>query len=157
MLDSTHLDRLWSRIDQKDHEDCWPWIGAKNGNGYGRINLGERLAYPHRLVFEVTAGPIPDGMQVDHTCHNRSCCNPAHLRLATPKQNNENRSGLSAHNTSGVAGVYWRTDTHRWSGQVRHLGRTYSAGSHLDLADAERAVVALRNSLFTYNDIDRAS
>lgn len=38
-----------------------------------------------------------------------------------------------------------------------HHGRTYHGGYFHDLADAERAAIALRNSLFTHNDTDRRS
>jgi hypothetical protein len=39
-----------------------------------------------------------DGLTVSHTCHNTACCNPAHLKLATIRENaaaNRGRQDIS--------------------------------------------------------------
>lgn len=56
-------------IDTRDPAACWPWPGPMNGNGYG--NAGSPA---HRVVYELKVGPIPDGYQVGHTCHDRADC-----------------------------------------------------------------------------------
>lgn len=58
-----------------------------NENGYGRMWDGERRQYVHRLSWEVTVGPIPDGIDICHHCDNPSCIEPAHLWDGTAKQN----------------------------------------------------------------------
>lgn len=45
------------------------------------------MVLAHRVAYQALVGPIPAGMTVDHTCHNRICCNPAHLRLLTNAEN----------------------------------------------------------------------
>ena len=76
---------------QGDANQCWEWKGARNPKGYGRIigsdNGKVRQWFAHRLAWEATHGPIPDGLTIDHVCHNTSCFNPAHLRLLTRSEN----------------------------------------------------------------------
>ena len=69
------------------------WTGALDGRGYGRLYVNGRVARAHRYAWEREHGPIPDGMEVDHMCWERSCVNPEHLRLATRGQNNAYLSG----------------------------------------------------------------
>lgn len=52
-------------------------------NGYGI--RGNRLA--HRVAFELHNGPIPEGLEIDHLCGNRSCVNVAHLEAVTHAEN----------------------------------------------------------------------
>jgi hypothetical protein len=55
--------------------------------GYGKMFDGEKPQYVHRLSWEVTVGPIPDGIDICHHCDNPSCIEPAHLWDGTAKQN----------------------------------------------------------------------
>jgi len=45
------------------------------------------MLYVHRVAWELTSGPIPDGMQVLHACDNPPCFNPEHLFLGTRSDN----------------------------------------------------------------------
>lgn len=67
---------------------CFEWTGALR-NGYGAIQVGRGVgvAYAHRLVYAAERGPIPDGYDVAHLCHNRRCVRPGHLVAATRKDN----------------------------------------------------------------------
>lgn len=73
--------------------DCLIWTGALDGGGYGRLHVNGRMVPAHRYAWERERGPIPDGLYVDHRCYVRSCVNVDHLRLATPQENQQNRSG----------------------------------------------------------------
>jgi hypothetical protein len=74
-----------TRIDTFNHYDvssngCWIWRGAIYSNGYGKTSVkihGTRLA--HRVFYIKYVGPIPDGLDLDHSCRNRRCVNPTHL------------------------------------------------------------------------------
>ena len=72
--------RLMRHIEPKG--DCWEWTGSRDRQGYGKANaIGQTLA--HRIVYEVLAGPIPEGLTLDHLCRNRACVNPDHLEPVT--------------------------------------------------------------------------
>lgn len=72
---------------------CIVWTGALNSDGYGHLKVEGREVKAHRYAYERAHGPIPKGVLVDHACHDRSCVNADHLRLATHRQNAQNRTG----------------------------------------------------------------
>lgn len=90
-------DRLLSRaiVDLEgepviDGSPCWNWSGHINPGGYGEIGKpghsnGHLLS--HRVAYELYFGPIPSGLDIDHLCRNRACCNPAHLEAVTRSVN----------------------------------------------------------------------
>lgn len=133
---------------------CLVWTGQVDLWGYGQMWNGTRVISAHRYAWEAAHGQIPAGMELDHKCHNRACCNLTHLRLATRKQNQEN-AGMRADNTSGHRGVFWDKSSKKWRARVRHHGRNHSAGSFIDILEAAEAAKSLRNELFTFNNLDR--
>lgn len=144
---------FWSNVDKGG--DCWLWTGPVMTRGYGKFSFGGDVELAHRMAYILENGGIPSRMYVDHKCHRRRCVNPDHLRVVTPKQNEENRAGAQVNSTSGVRGVTWDRMNSKWRAKVQHGGKVFTAGRFADLVDAERAVIALRNELFTHNDKDR--
>lgn len=135
--------------------DCLVWTGETEPTGYPHVRVDGRWVRLHRALWEERNGSIPPGMQIDHRCHVRACINVDHLQLATQKQQRENMAGAQRNNKSGIRGVYWRKDERKWEASVQHDKRRYYAGFFDDIADAERAVIAKRNELFTNNLVDR--
>jgi hypothetical protein len=67
----------------------------------------------------------------------------------------ENPAAPHPNNSSGVRGVCWVSQKKKWRATIGHNQRQVHVGYFSDLADAESAVVAKRNKLFTHNDADR--
>lgn len=91
--------RFWGKVDKTD--TCWLWTAATQDNGYGSFFIGRvggrvRLARAHRFAYELAAGPIPDGLVIDHLCRVRNCVNPDHLEAVSNKENLLRGEGLPA-------------------------------------------------------------
>lgn len=71
---------------------CSIFTGALN-DGYAVVWIGSRtdqsarVVSAHRVVWEHFNGPVPDGLELDHLCRQRACCNPEHLEAVTKSEN----------------------------------------------------------------------
>lgn len=69
---------------------CIEYKGAA-ALGYGMFWLNGKNEKAHRVAFVIASGEIPSGMQVNHHCDNRMCCNPDHLYAGTTQDNVNDR------------------------------------------------------------------
>jgi hypothetical protein len=82
---------FWAKVDKSG--DCWIWT-ANRVAGYGRFGspgsstydrFGTSLAY--RIAWCDENGPVPAGLELDHTCNNPACVRPSHLEPVTHEEN----------------------------------------------------------------------
>lgn len=85
-MSRTAIERVMDRVDALP-DGCIIFTGSLSEDGYGWIRDGERMRRAHQVAFEAAHGPIPDGLEIDHTCSVRNCVNPQHLEAVSHAEN----------------------------------------------------------------------
>jgi hypothetical protein len=67
--------------------ECFIPKGEVTKLGYIRLWNGGNRILAHRAYYEFIHGKVPEGMELDHLCNNRSCCNVGHLKAVTHTEN----------------------------------------------------------------------
>lgn len=99
--DTYDLSQLPEQIRRKispQGSGCWLWTAARNRDGYGKLAYEGRFVYAHRLTYELLAGQILPGLEIDHTCLVRACCNPAHMEVVSHRENTLRGNSIPARN-----------------------------------------------------------
>lgn len=126
--------------------------GSPAGNlhhtGYRRLMLDGRRYGEHRLVWLAETGALPPH-RIDHINGVRDDNRKANLRLATPKQNNEN-APLRKDSSSGHRGVSWRARSQKWVAQIQHNKRKIHLGYFDTLEAAHCAYTQAATQIFTH-------
>lgn len=77
---------LLDRVQVGKADECWLWKLSTGSHGYGQLFWDHRVQTAHRFSYKLFKGD-PGRLQVNHSCGNRRCCNPAHLYAGTQLQN----------------------------------------------------------------------
>lgn len=90
-------ERLWAKVQKGKEDECWLWLGYRNQQGYGRVWLGNKGHYAHRVIYALAypgiisiRGPSSDTF-LRHSCDNPGCCNPLHLLIGTHAENMQDK------------------------------------------------------------------
>jgi len=69
-------------------DECWDWKGSYSKSGYATFNLGSGISNRvHKILYELTIGKVPEGLELNHKCCNRWCVNAGHLEIVTHQEN----------------------------------------------------------------------
>lgn len=105
-------ERFWEKVSRPiDPDGCWEWSAGLTRGGYGLFfdpALPTRRA--HRIAYLLAVGPIPDGLDVCHSCDYRRCCRPSHLWLGTRAENNRDMAA-KGRARGGHPGMYGESAT----------------------------------------------
>ena len=98
---------------------CIEWQGA-TVRGYGCLRIPHKTLYAHRVSWETSIGPIPEGLHVLHRCDNRLCVNPKHLFLGTHQ---DNMNDMSRKGRTGNLGRVMPEEQRRKISETKRLRR----------------------------------
>lgn len=72
---------------RKTVEGCHEYR-IKSKRGYGHVRFAGREYAAHRVAWVMANGALVDpDVVIHHTCENRSCVNPSHLRAVSQREN----------------------------------------------------------------------
>lgn len=101
-------ERFEEKVDRSAGPDgCHLWTACLNEAGYGRFNPGGRVqpVKAHRWAYIQAHGPIPDGLEVCHSCDTPACVNVRHLWLGTHRQNMQDMAAKGRASTLVMRGA----------------------------------------------------
>lgn len=78
---------FWRKVQIRGIDECWPWIGARDREGYGRVVLNGGMYLAHRISFALSIRPPRPDLRICHECDNPPCCNPGHYFEGTDAEN----------------------------------------------------------------------
>jgi len=153
--DSGYL--YWKRRPRSDFKNGAGWYnfnnqfagtcaGAARSDGRREIKIDGKSYKAARVIWAYHYSEWPTKM-VDHINGDRSDDRIENLRLATPRQNAQNRS-VSAKNSSGFTGISWHAPSDKWWVRITIDGKTKSFGLYEDLAEACLVAINMRKQLF---------
>jgi len=125
--------------------------GSDRGKGWRVIEINGRRYAEAALAWLYMTGEWRP-RQIDHRDRARGNNRWSNLRLATPKQQQENK-GLNRNNTSGVTGVVRVRYGQRWKwrAQIEHEGHQRYLGWFDTKAEAARKRLEVEAQLFTHS------
>lgn len=129
--------------------------GTLNTFGHRQIRVDGTLRMAHHLAWLYITGEWPPE-NIDHVNGNPDDNRISNLRLATPKQNQENVK-LRCDNSSGHKGVYWNKRERKWVARVQHHKTRIFVGRFDSLTDAVNAVKLTRDDVYTHHRTEYAS
>lgn len=77
--------RFKSKVKKIDG-GCWEWNGTLFSHGYGAFRYNNKHTLAHRTGWLFEKGVAPNGFLL-HSCDNKRCVNPAHLKEGTQYEN----------------------------------------------------------------------
>ncbi len=85
---------------------CVIYQGACGRGGYPKLTIMYKQINVVRYLWEALNGPLPEGMQLNHTCHNAKCVNPYHVYPGTAYENSQDMINAGRHRNGSTKGEH---------------------------------------------------
>lgn len=124
-------ERLLSHVTIMGGSGCWLWTAACYRNGYGAFRVDGRTRLAHKISYETFRGLVPEGCELDHTCHKRDSClggvSCIHRRCINPDHLEPVKHLINVQRGCAplVSGELQRSKTHCIAGHEYTLVNTY--------------------------------
>lgn len=156
--------RFWAKVDRSG-DGCWLWkasrSGGRKGGAYGQFTYTvapgqQRHVNSHVYAYELANGPVPEGMEVMHKCHEKRCCRPSHLEAGTHAQNVKDSAAEGHYHVPRPRRQTVSDDDCRRMVAMRQSGMTFQ--SIADKFGVTKAYVSLlvKGKRRQYSDLDVA-
>ncbi len=85
------LQFLRDLLDAPESHICIEWPYHRQPSGYGYVQWDGQQTGAHRVVLLLKSSPVSPDMHAAHSCGNKGCVNPAHIRWATVGENHADK------------------------------------------------------------------
>lgn len=119
LTEAVTVSRFWRSVQIGAPDQCWPWLGDTDRNGYGIFTYHGTRKPSHELALSFSIGEkrLP-GYDTCHSCDNPPCTNPSHLRFGTRQSNVDEMHARGRHAPGDSAS--WTKVTDAQVREIRH-------------------------------------
>lgn len=145
-------ERFWLYVKKGKKNECWPWTGYADKDGYGWIKISKKMVRANRFSYELHKGPIPEGLGICHSCDNPPCCNPAHLWPGTALDNEKDKwaKGRGLRGDQSPRAVMTAARVKRLRQQREKTGATYDELATIFHIDRTTVAQIVRRKTWTH-------
>jgi len=136
----------------KGNTKPWQKAGAMDAYGYISIKFMNKFYKAHRLAWLYVHGEMPKG-EIDHVNRIKNDNSIENLRVATRKENNENKLA-NKNNLSGLKGVSFDLKNKTWFARIMNNGKVHRLGTFSTPEDASKAYIEAAKTFHTHNAVD---
>jgi hypothetical protein len=146
--DEKLVKRFFDKVNKT--EGCWEWTAFCWESGYGCFSITHSdNQRAHRVSYEIyhKRNILPD-MLILHSCNNRKCVNPQHLREGTHQENMLDRTN-AGHNATNITSSLTENDVIN----IREMAKTFKQKDIAELYGITRHSVRNIVNRFTWKHI----